>query len=101
MLFRKIQADYNENNPYYFNLSIGTKAGGVGQAYQQQSQQGQQLYMTYDPAIQANYLAPSASVMQRGPGGPVQNNVVPALPASSSFYSGSTGTKAFPSTWRY
>lgn len=57
--------------------------------------------MAYEPAIQANYLAPSASVLQRGPAGPVQNNVVPALQPSSSFYSGSTGTKAFPSSWRY
>ncbi|XP_018565350.1 protein PRRC2A isoform X2 [Anoplophora glabripennis] len=72
--------------------AIGTKAGGVGQAYQQQSQQGQQVYMAYDPSIQAaNYLPPSAGVMQRGPAGPVQNNVVPGLQPSSSYYSGSTG----------
>lgn len=57
--------------------------------------------MAYEPAIQANYLAQSANVMQRGPAGPVQNNVVPTLQPSSSFYSGSTGTKAFPSTWSY
>lgn len=72
--------------------AIGTKAGGVGQAYQQQSQQGQQVYMAYDPSIQAaNYLPPSAGVMQRGHAGPVQNNVVPGLQPSSSYYSGSTG----------
>lgn len=79
----------------------GTKAGGVGQAYQPQSQQGQQLYMTYDPTIQANYMS-STGVMQRGPAGPVQNNVVPTLQPSSSYYSGSTGTaKAYNSSWRY
>ncbi|CAH0559632.1 unnamed protein product [Brassicogethes aeneus] len=66
--------------------AIGTKAGGVGQAYQQQSQQGQQVYM-YDPSMQANYM----SNLQRGPAGPVQNSVVPTLQPSSSYYSGSTG----------
>ncbi|KAJ8917990.1 hypothetical protein NQ315_011443, partial [Exocentrus adspersus] len=71
--------------------AIGTKAGGVGQAYQQQSQQGQQVYMTYDPSLQASYLQQSAGVMQRAPTGPVQNNVVPGLQPSSSYYSGSTG----------
>ncbi|KAF2905937.1 hypothetical protein ILUMI_00241 [Ignelater luminosus] len=70
--------------------AIGTKASGAGQAYQQQSQQGQQLYMTYDPTMQANYL-PSTGVMQRGPTAPIQNNVVPALQPSSSYYTGSTG----------
>uniref|UniRef100_A0AAR5Q3P1 BAT2 N-terminal domain-containing protein n=1 Tax=Dendroctonus ponderosae TaxID=77166 RepID=A0AAR5Q3P1_DENPD len=72
--------------------AIGTKAGGVGQAYQQQSQQGQQVYMTYEPSLQAaNYLQ-GAGVMQRGPTGPpVQNSVVPGLQPSSSYYSGSTG----------
>ncbi|XP_066254537.1 protein PRRC2C isoform X1 [Euwallacea similis] len=72
--------------------AIGTKAGGVGQAYQQQSQQGQQVFMAYEPALQAaNYLQ-GAGVMQRGPTGPpVQNNVVPGLQPSSSYYSGSTG----------
>ncbi|KAK5649329.1 hypothetical protein RI129_000358 [Pyrocoelia pectoralis] len=69
--------------------AIGTKASGGGQAYQQ-SQQGQQLYMTYDATIQANYL-PSAGVIQRGPTAPIQNNVVPTLQPSSSFYTGSTG----------
>ncbi|XP_076258307.1 no circadian temperature entrainment isoform X3 [Rhynchophorus ferrugineus] len=69
--------------------AIGTKAGGVGQAYQQQSQQGQQVYMAYEPAIPgANYL-PGAGVMQRGHGGPpVQNSVVPGMQPSSSYYSG-------------
>ncbi|CAH1184606.1 unnamed protein product [Phyllotreta striolata] len=71
--------------------AIGTKAGGVGQAYQQQSQQGQQVFMAYDPTIQANYLASSAGVMQRAPVAQAQNNVVPGLQPSSSFYSGSTG----------
>ncbi|KAG5873172.1 hypothetical protein JTB14_023929 [Gonioctena quinquepunctata] len=71
--------------------AIGTKAGGVGQAYQQQSQQGQQVFMTYDPSMQANYLASNAGVMQRGPVAPSQNNVVPGLQPSSSFYSGSAG----------
>ncbi|CAG9772485.1 unnamed protein product [Ceutorhynchus assimilis] len=72
--------------------AIGTKAGGVGQAYQQQSQQGQQVYMTYEPALQAANYLPGAGVMQRGPGGPpVQNSVVPGLQPSSSYYSGSTG----------
>ncbi|KAK9737368.1 BAT2 N-terminus [Popillia japonica] len=71
--------------------AIGTKTGTINQTFQQQSQQGQQpLYMTYEPAMQANYL-PNTGVMQRGPPGPVQNNVVPTLQASSSFYSGSTG----------
>lgn len=70
--------------------AIGTKAGAVGQAYQQQSQQGQQLYIPYDPSLQANYLS-SPSVLQRGPTGPVQNNVVPGLQPSSSYYSGSAG----------
>ncbi|XP_022908286.2 protein split ends isoform X1 [Onthophagus taurus] len=70
--------------------AIGTKTGAVGQTYQQQSQQGQQLYMTYDPSIQPNYL-PNTGVMQRAPTGPVQNNVVQALQPSSSYYSGSTG----------
>lgn len=79
----------------------GTKAGGVGQAYQQQSQQGQQMFMAYDPTIQANYLASSAGVMQRAPVAPAQNNVVPGLQPSSSFYSGSTGTKTFHTAWRY
>ncbi|XP_050303901.1 protein PRRC2C isoform X2 [Anthonomus grandis grandis] len=72
--------------------AIGTKAGGVGQAYQQQSQQQQQVYMAYEPAAlqAANYL--TGGVMQRGPAGPpVQNNVVPGLQPSSSYYSGSTG----------
>lgn len=75
----------------------------MGQAYQQQSQQSQQVYMAYDAIQAANYLAaPNAGVMQRGPAGPVQNSVVTAaLQPSSSFYSGSTGTKDFPSTWRY
>ncbi|XP_065157791.1 protein PRRC2C-like isoform X2 [Atheta coriaria] len=73
--------------------AIGTKAGGVGQAYQQQSQQGQQVYIPFDPTITANYMQ-TAGVIQRGPG--VQNNVVPGLQPSglqpsSSFYSGSTG----------
>ncbi|XP_074028927.1 no circadian temperature entrainment isoform X2 [Leptinotarsa decemlineata] len=76
---------------YLCNLSLGTKAGGVGQAYQPQSQQGQQVFMAYDPSIQANYLASNAGVMQRGPVAPSQNNVVPALQPSSSYYSGSTG----------
>ncbi|XP_030763788.1 uncharacterized protein LOC115888261 [Sitophilus oryzae] len=71
--------------------AIGTKAGGVGQAYQQ-SQQSQQVYMTYDPSIQAANYLPGAGVMQRGPAGPpVQNSVVPGLQPSSSYYSGSTG----------
>lgn len=84
-----------------YKIIAGTKAGGVGQAYQQQSQQGQQLYMTYDPTIQANYL-PSTGVLQRGPAGPVQNSVVPALQPSSSYYSASTGIgKAYNSSWRY
>lgn len=95
-----LQCTFFPIGTYLSDLSLGTKAGGVGQAYQQQSQQGQQVYM-YETAIQANYLAPNASVLQRGPAGPVQNNVVPTLQPSSSFYSGSTGTKAFPSTWRY
>jgi hypothetical protein len=83
-----------------FFLYEGTKAGGVGQAYQQQSQQSQQVYMAYEPALQANYLPSAAGVMQRGPTGPVQNNVVPALQPSSSYYSGSTGTgKAYNSSW--
>lgn len=70
---------------------VGTKAGGVGQAYQQQSQQGQQVYMAYEPLQAANYL-PGAGVMQRGhTGPPVQNSVVPGLQPSSSYYSGSTG----------
>ncbi|KAB0800432.1 hypothetical protein PPYR_06172 [Photinus pyralis] len=69
--------------------AIGTKASGGGQAYQQ-SQQGQQLYMTYDAPIQANYLQ-SAGVIQRGPTAPIQNNVVPTIQPSSSFYTGSTG----------
>lgn len=58
--------------------------------------------MTYDPAtLQANYL-PNTGVMQRGPAGPVQNNVVPGLQPSSSYYSGSTGTtKAFRNSWNY
>ncbi|XP_060527425.1 uncharacterized protein LOC132702658 isoform X2 [Cylas formicarius] len=72
--------------------AIGTKAGGVGQAYQQQSQQGQQVYM-YDPSIQAANYLPSASVMQRGHAGPVQNSVMQTLQASSSYYSGSTGAQ--------
>ena len=67
----------------------GTKTGSVGQTFQQQSQQGQQLYM-FDPSVQQNYLQ-NTGVMQRGPAGPVQNNVVPALQPSSSFYSNSTG----------
>lgn len=73
--------------------AIGTKTGGVGQAYQQQSQQGQQVaYMAYDPSIPANYLSNAGVAMQRGPPGPVQNNVVPAAALqSSSYYSGSTG----------
>ncbi|XP_056642494.1 uncharacterized protein LOC130448914 [Diorhabda sublineata] len=71
--------------------AIGTKTGGVGQAYQQQSQQSQQVFMAYDPSIQANYLASSAGVMQRTPVPPAQNNVVPGLQPSSSYYSGSTG----------
>lgn len=72
--------------------AIGTKAGGVGQAYQQQSQQGQQVYMTYEPAIQAANYLPGAGVMQRGPAGPpVQNSVMPGLQPSSSYYSGSAG----------
>ncbi|KAK4881051.1 hypothetical protein RN001_004370 [Aquatica leii] len=71
--------------------AIGTKASGGGQAYQQQSQQGQ-LYMAYDPTIQANYL-PSTGVIQRGPTAPLQNNVVPALQPSSSYYTGSTGAQ--------
>lgn len=72
-------------------LVLGTKAGNVGQAYQQQSQQGQQLYIPYDPSqLQANYLS-STGVLQRGPTGPVQNNVVPGLQPSSSYYSGSAG----------
>ncbi|XP_063911765.1 uncharacterized protein Nocte isoform X3 [Zophobas morio] len=75
--------------------AIGTKAGGVGQAYQQQSQQSQQVYMAYEPALQANYLPSAAGVMQRGPTGPVQNNVVPALQPSSSYYSGSTGQTGY------
>ncbi|XP_064212179.1 uncharacterized protein nocte isoform X2 [Tribolium castaneum] len=75
--------------------AIGTKAGGVGQAYQQQSQQSQQVYMAYEPALQANYLQSAAGVMQRGPTGPVQNNVVPALQPSSSYYSGSTGQTGY------
>lgn len=69
-------------------LALGTKAGTVGQAYQQQSQQGQQLYIPYDPSLQANYLS-STGVIQRGPTGPVQNNVV--VQPSSSYYSGSAG----------
>lgn len=48
--------------------------------------------MAYEPAaLQANYLSSAASVMQRGHSGPVQNNVVPGLQPSSSYYSGSTG----------
>lgn len=83
------------------NIIAGTKAGGVGQAYQQQSQQGQQLYMTYDPSLQANYLQ-NTGVLQRGPGGPVQNSVVPALQPSSSYYSGSTGIgKSYNNSWRF
>lgn len=74
-------------------LALGTKAGNVGQAYQQQSQQGQQLYIPYDPALQANYLS-STGVIQRGPTAPVQNNVVPGLQPSSSYYSGSAGLLA-------
>lgn len=85
----------------FVNFNTGTKASGVGQTFQQQSQTGQQLYMAYDPTLQANYL-PSTGVMQRGPAGPVQNNVVPTLQPSSSFYSGSTGTsKAYNNQWRY
>lgn len=80
----------------YINFFLGTKAGGVGQAYQQQSQQGQQVYMTYEPALQAANYLPGAGVMQRGPGGPpVQNSVVPGLQPSSSYYSGSTGKDKF------
>ncbi|XP_025837147.1 uncharacterized protein LOC108738623 isoform X2 [Agrilus planipennis] len=72
--------------------AIGTKAGGAGQAYQQTSQQGQQLYMAYDPTMQAASYLPSTGVIQRGPNGPLQNNVVTALqPSASSFYTGSTG----------
>ncbi|KAF5307353.1 hypothetical protein FQR65_LT07070 [Abscondita terminalis] len=71
--------------------AIGTKASSAGQAYQQQSQQGQ-LYMTYDPTIQPNYLQ-STGVIQRGPTAPLQNNVVPALQPSSSYYTGSTGAQ--------
>lgn len=83
------------------DLISGTKAGGVGQAYQQQSQQGQQLYMTYDPSIPANYLQ-NTGVLQRGPAGPVQNSVVPTLQPSSSFYSTSTGIgKAYNNSWRF
>ncbi|KAK9891827.1 hypothetical protein WA026_016625 [Henosepilachna vigintioctopunctata] len=79
--------------------AIGTKSGGVGQAYQQQSQQGQQVYM-FDPSIPANYLQ-SPGVLQR-PTGPVQNNVVPTIQPSSSYYSGSTGTaKPFNCPWRF
>lgn len=82
-----------------FNFT-GTKAGGVGQAFHQQSTQGQQLYM-YDPSLAHNYL-PNTGVMQRGPAGPVQNNVVPGLQPSSSYYSGSTGTaKSYNTSWRY
>lgn len=78
----------------------GTKAGGVGQAYQQQSQQSQQVYMAYEPALQPSYLPGAAGVMQRGPTGPVQNNVIPGLQPSSSYYSGSTGTaKAYNTSW--
>lgn len=81
---------------------LGTKANGAGQAYQQQSQQGQQLYMAYDPSLQANYLS-STGVMQRGPTAPLQNSVVPGLQPSSSYYTGSTGTgKPYNNTsWRY
>ncbi|KAF5289512.1 hypothetical protein FQA39_LY15067 [Lamprigera yunnana] len=71
--------------------AIGTKASSTGQAYQQQSQQGQ-LYMAYDPTIQANYL-PNTGVLQRGPTAPIQNNVVPGLQPSSSYYTGSTGAQ--------
>ncbi|KAL3278373.1 hypothetical protein HHI36_013702 [Cryptolaemus montrouzieri] len=78
--------------------AIGTKSGGVGQAYQQQSQQGQQMYM-FDPNIQANYLQ-GAGVLQR-PAGPVQNNVVPTIQPSSSYYSGSTGTAKPFCSWRF
>ncbi|XP_044757986.1 putative uncharacterized protein DDB_G0282133 isoform X2 [Coccinella septempunctata] len=76
--------------------AIGTKSGGVGQAYQQQSQQGQQMYM-FDPNLQANYL----QGLQR-PTGPVQNNVVPTIQPSSSYYSGSTpAAKPFNCSWGY
>lgn len=86
---------------FWFNIIKGTKAGGVGQAYQQQSQPGQQLYMTYDPSLQANYLS-NTGVLQRGPGGPVQNSVVPTLQPSSSYYSGSTGIgKSYNNSWRF
>lgn len=75
----------------------GTKSGGVGQAYQQQSQQGQQMYM-FDPNLQANYL----QGLQRPPNGPVQNNVVPTIQPSSSYYSGSTpAAKPFNCSWGY
>lgn len=95
---------------------LGTKAGGIGQAYQQQPQSAQQqqqqqqqgqLYMTFDPSMQANYLAAAVAnpgaAMQRGPSAPVQSNVAAGLPPSSSFYSGSTGTNngaCFPPSWR-
>lgn len=76
--------------------AIGTKSGGVGQAYQPQSQQGQQMYM-FDPNIPANYLPG----LQR-PTGPVQNNVVPTIQPSSSYYSGSTpAAKPFNCSWGY
>lgn len=85
---------------YYFSSHSGTKAGGVGQAYPQQSQQGQQLYMAYDATIQANYL-PNTGVLQRGPAGPVQNSVVPTMQPSTSFYSGSTGIGKAYNSWRF
>ncbi|XP_046985205.1 protein PRRC2C-like isoform X6 [Schistocerca americana] len=70
--------------------AIGTKGGGP---YQQNTipsgPQPSQLFM-YDPnqVMGQNYL-PNSQMVQRP--GPVQSNVVPPIPPSSSFYSGSAG----------
>ncbi|KAK7867211.1 hypothetical protein R5R35_008391 [Gryllus longicercus] len=66
--------------------AIGTKGGGP---YQQSGlpSQPSQLYIQYDPS----YLSGSQMVQRPGP---VQSNVVPTIPHSSSFYSGSAGGQA-------
>ncbi|CAG2068830.1 unnamed protein product, partial [Timema podura] len=74
--------------------AIGTKGASP---YQQQSAlqsapQPSQLYIQYDPSqvlnVNQSYLSSSQMVQRPGP---VQSNVVPTIPPSSSFYSGSSG----------
>ncbi|XP_063244599.1 protein PRRC2C isoform X4 [Bacillus rossius redtenbacheri] len=69
--------------------AIGTKGASP---YQQSAPQPSQLYIQYDPGqvlnVNQSFLSSSQMVQRQGP---VQSNVVPPIPPSSSFYSGSSG----------